>query len=51
MANVLRPRAKLRGNIERVRFGHIATLGCTAKIGSYRGKADIKRVLPKDLDL
>jgi hypothetical protein len=30
---------------------HIATFGCTTKIGSYRGKADIKRVLANDPDL
>jgi hypothetical protein len=34
-----------------VRFWHIATFGFTAKIGSYRGKADIKRVLANDPDL
>jgi hypothetical protein len=32
-------------------FWHIATFGCIAKIGRYLGKADIKKVPPKDLDL
>jgi hypothetical protein len=27
---------------------HIATFGGTAKIGRYRAKADIKKVLPKE---